>query len=515
MKGSRRWRRRTFKRLFPWTVLGILALALALRLPFVATRSLWFDEAFSWRLSALFPSVEFFSRAAADVHPLLYYALLGVWMLPARGAGPEGSLLWMRLFSVLLGVATVAAMVVAGRVLFRSRWVAGAAGLLAAVNALHVQYAWEARMYMLGTALLPLAMAALVRVVGARSPRRAWNAGLGFGLSLGALLHVHYYALFSWAALGGAKLLYFLRQGVFRSSNFRAAEAGFWLSALLFLPWVPVFLAQVRRADAAFPIFRFDAWSVPDTVARLFWGGFLPVPHGWAVFASGAALALITLALARGRSFGDVVAVACFVIPVAGGALVALRTSVFFDRYFLLASVGLLLLLARGLSFLPSKVRMHALVFVAALGVLSILRFWTTLDLTGHQGVRAAASALRANAEPGATVVVSSPFVYFPLSFHLGCNPLGGACQGGLNVRLYSAAGEIVYFAGGPVLFHGNLVGPEVFSSRTTRLWVVDTTGFNERPLTPPLSYTQVHTKRFPEVFPYQGDIIVQEYTRH
>lgn len=516
------------KRLFPWTVGGVLALALVLRLPFLTSRSLWFDEAVSWRMSALFPSAEFFSRAAADVHPLLYYVLLGAWMLPARlvthgvagGVGllhPDTTLLWTRLFSVLWGVATIAAMISAGRVLFRSRWVAVAAGLLAAVNALHVQYAGEARMYMLGTTLLPLCMAALARVVREPAPRRAWHAGLGFGVSLGAFLHVHYFALFSWLALGVATFQFFLnrvRQGVasvLPSSNVRAATGGFCVSAALFLPWLPVFLQQVRRADAVFPAYRFDAWSVPDTTARLFWGGFLPVPHGWAVLASGVAATLVLLALLRGRSFGDVVAAACFVIPLAGGALVSLRTSVFLDRYFLFASIGLLLLLARGLSFLPPKVRTHALIFVAALGLLSIFRFWTTLDLKAHQGVRAAARVLRATAAPGAPVVASSPFVYFPLSFHLGCDPRGTKCQKNLNVRFYSNTGEIAYYAGGPLLFQGNVVGPDIFHGHEP-VWVVDTTGFDERPLVVPAPYRLVRMERFPEAFPYQGDIIVREY---
>lgn len=544
----RGWTRRTVQRVSPWLGIGIVLLALALRLPFLTARSLWFDEAFSWRLVAYFPSAEFFSRAAADVHPVLYYALLWLWMLPARTrlnfadvggsvAGgpalldPESTLLWMRLLSVFLGTATVAAMILAGRVLFRSRWVAGAAGLLTAVNAFQLQYAWEARMYTLGTVLLPLAMVGLVRAVGARTRRQAVRAAIGFALPLGALLHVHYYALFSWIALGAAKLLYFLGQWwrylhgdpslPLRTTlwrRFRAAEVGFWCSAALFLPWLPIFLAQVRRVEAAFWIPRLEPLTIPNTLTRLFWGGVAEVAPLWAVLASLAALALVLITLLRGRSLGDLIAAASFVIPVAASALVSLRTSVFLDRYFLFASLGLILLLARALSFTPRRWRNQTLGLVAVAGLVSILQFWNALDFPAHPGARAATAFLATRAGVEEPVIVSSPFAYFPISFHLGCQTSGARCQNGLAVRLYSETGALIHFAGGPILTPADIVGPEAFHvpspvARTpSRVWVVDTTGFGGSRLPVPAAYTLASQQRFPELFAYQGDLIVREY---
>ncbi|TSC73035.1 MAG: hypothetical protein G01um101438_58 [Parcubacteria group bacterium Gr01-1014_38] len=514
--------RRALKRLFPWTVIAIVALGFALRFPFLTSRSLWFDEAFSWRLIGYFPSSEFFTRAAADVHPVLYYLLLWFWMLPARGTGPETTLLWLRALSVLFGAATVAAMILAGRVLFRSRWVACAAGLLTAVSAFQIQYAWEARMYTLGTVLVPLAMAALVRVAEVRSRGNVWWAGLGFGGALGALLHVHYYALFSWVALGAAKLAYFLgrmRRGastVLRSPNFHAAEVGFWLSALLFLPQVPVFFAQAQRVQEAYWIPRIGAWSIPNTFARLFWGGAGDISPVWAVLASLAALFFVVFPLLRGRSFGDLVAATSFVIPLLLSAAVSLRTSVYLDRYFLFASLGLLLLLARTVSFLPSRLRMAILVALAGFGFLSVTHFWQQLDFPRHPGARAAAAFLAETAMPSEPIVVSSPFAYFPLSFHLGCDVRGGSCREGRSVRLYSETGEVAHFAGAPILTPNDIVGPEVLTSHVSRLiprlWVVDTTGFGGSSLPVPPSYRLASETRFSELFAFQGDIIVRKY---
>ncbi len=515
-------KRRTAKAAFPWVAGSLIILGLALRLPFFTARSLWFDEAFSWRLINV-PLSEFVERASADVHPVLYYVLLWFWMIPARTVGPEGTLAWMRLLSVLLSTATVAAMVGAGRVLFRSRWVGAVAGLFTAVNAFQIQYAWEARMYALGTVLTPLAMVFLARAVFARASRRTWRAGLGFGCSLGLLLHVHYYALFSWLALGAAKLLYFLHRmrfgvrSVLRSVNFRAAEVGFWLSAILFLPWLPVFLSQVGRVEEAFWIPKFTLFSVPGTLARLFWGGADHIPPRWAVLASVAALVLVVLSLRRGRSFGDLVAALSFVLPIVLSAAVSYRTSVFLDRYFLFASLGLILVLARTLSFLPRRWATSSVGVLASLGLLSVVQMWTSLDVGERPGARAAANFLTTEAPPHTTVVVSSPFVYFPMSFHLGCRPSGTPCFRNFSVSLFSETGELAHFAGAPILRSSDIAGPAVFRDSSLGgllhdLWVIDTTGFGGSRLAVPTPYVLQREESFPELFAYQGEIIVRHY---
>lgn len=542
-------RRRARRRRAVWGALGVIALALALRLPFVGARSLWFDEAFSWRLIHFFPSGEFFTRAAADVHPILYYVLLWAWVLPVRAFAaargnafePEVTLVWMRLFSVFLSVLTVAGMTVAGRILFRSAWTGTVAGLLAAVSAFQVQYAWEARMYTLGTALLPFALASLVRAVHAPTARRAWRSSLRLGVILGALLHVHYYALFSWAAVGGAKLLFFLRAmrrgvvPVLRAPQFRAAETGFWLSALLFLPWVPVFLQQVQRVEQSYWIPRFSAWSVPYTITRIFWGGVSDIPPQWAAAASVAALLVVLVPLLRGRTFGDVVAACAFVVPLALAVAVSLRPrSVYVDRYFIFASLGLLLLVARLLSLLPLyplqrfrawrwlTLRGVVVAVVAMLGLASTVRFWITLDFPAHPGARGAATFLRAHAEPEEPIVVSSSFAYFPISFHLGCQIPPSPCQDGYAVRLYSETGTLAFFSGGPILVPKDLIGPEIFGPTPNtqpptpkgRVWVVDTTGFGGSRLTVPREWVLTREEHFREVFDYQGEITVRSYAR-
>src|SRR5688572_27598207 len=83
-------------------LLFIVVLGVGLRSYHLTARSLWFDEAFSWRLSQ-FPLPELISRDAQDVHPPLYYILLKGWTV-VFGA----SLLALRSFSVFLAALTIA-----------------------------------------------------------------------------------------------------------------------------------------------------------------------------------------------------------------------------------------------------------------------------------------------------------------------------------------------------------------------------------------------------------------------
>ena len=570
-----------------WGLAGVVVLASVLRFSYLTDRSLWFDEAFSWRLIQ-FPFGEFLERAASDVHPVLYYLTLWFWSVPLSLLGVELSLFWMRALSVVFSVATVATMYLAGTTLFRSRSLGLTAALFTAVNAFQVQYAWEARMYSLGTFLLPLTFVFLILTTRALARAWAWWYGLLFGLVTGALLHVHYYAIFSWLALGATKLLFFLwrmRRGgvrpVLRSPNFHASEVGFWLSAVLFLPWLSVFLEQSSRVQESYWIPPMNIWSIPNTMARLFLGGVHDPSHLTAVVSSVLVGVLLVFPLVRGRTRSDLLLVLSFVFPFVGSWFLSRMTSIYQDRYFVFAGLPLLLLLARTVSFLPRRPpsfaggpgrptsprlrgtheprgeggggqasggvakhplpralargapRLTLVALLALGGLLTVVRFWQELDFKHHPGAAGAAAYLLGHANPRDPVVVSSSFVYFPIAFHLGCgtreirnekqgirgSDRDGRCMNGLDVRLYAQDGQLSHFSGGPILVPEDITGPEVFSSLISHppspiLWVVDTTGFGGSRLAVPEPLTLSSEQAFPELYRYQGEIIVRAYER-
>ncbi len=219
---------------------GILALALGLRLINLAGRTLWYDEAFAvlfaekgWdaMVDGTLTEVE---GGAADVHPLLYYISLNYWM-QVVGEAPAA----VRLYSVLVGVATVYAVFLLTRDWFGDQ-TGLAAALITAVAPFHVQYSQEARMY----ALLGLILTLATWVYWRAWQRSAWGYWLAFGVLAGVGMYVQQLAGMFLVALG---LLPFLAR-----DRARIVKTGLavLLALVIYLPWMlnlPDQLGKLRQ----------------------------------------------------------------------------------------------------------------------------------------------------------------------------------------------------------------------------------------------------------------------------
>ncbi len=131
---------------------AITGLAFALRVARLDLQPLWWDEGYSV-FFATRDLVTMLTRTAVDIHPPLYYALLQAWMALAGKSDVV-----LRLFSVLVGVATVPIIYLIGRRLFNWR-VAALAALLLAISPLQIYYSQEVRMYGLVTLLALVSIA--------------------------------------------------------------------------------------------------------------------------------------------------------------------------------------------------------------------------------------------------------------------------------------------------------------------------------------------------------------------
>lgn len=218
-----------------------MALALVLRSLRLSFQPLWWDEGYSvW--FAHQPLPEMLRLTAEDIHPPLYYAGLSGWSR-LFGLAPVA----LRLFSVLVGVLTVALIYPVGR------WLGGRrAGLLAAallaISPFHIFYSQEVRMYALVALWGVLALGAAGRGLDVRSPRPTappgpaaadvrlgWLAGYVIAMTLA--LYTQYYAGFLAAGLTLAGLWVLWRRRA------RLGQIGLWLLAqgvvaLLTLPWL-------------------------------------------------------------------------------------------------------------------------------------------------------------------------------------------------------------------------------------------------------------------------------------
>lgn len=504
----------------------ILVAAFFIRLNHLADRSLWFDEAFSWRLIQ-FPFFEFLSRAASDVHPILYYLLLGLWCAPLYLLKLSISLFWLRFFSVILSVGTVAGIYFAGKILFQSKWISITAALLLAVSAFQIQYAWEARMYALGTLLLCLCFAFLFKTIQAKTNKIAWRNGIIFGLLTGALFHVHYFMFFSIAAIFLFvfihSLLEIIKPSSLRKKTIFPLIASLFLAMAIFTPWFPAFLKQRAQVQQSYWIPPMDNWSIPNTMSRLLLGGVNDFSHRTSLVCSALVILVLLAPLIWGKKKSDLLLVLSFVVPFAGSWWLSRGTSIYQDRYFVFASIALILLVARCISFFPARFYFRSIlvILLACYGFYNVTQFWSSLHFQDHPGTIAAAKYIEENAKKNEPILVSSSFIYFPIAFHLTSGVRFGIADNpsvsDANIpapKLYSESGELSHFGGGPILTKEDLAGPEIFQENPAVVWAVDTTGFGGSKLDVPPNYKLTTEKSFSELFGYQGDVIVNKYTK-
>lgn len=227
-------------------LLSILAIALLVRLPLIGSRPLWYDEAFAVLFSSkglasmLYGTLKVEGAVAADVHPLLYYTLLGGW---ARivGTGPAA----VRALSVILGLGVVALGFALARTLLDAR-AAFFSGLLLAISPFQVHYSQEVRMYGL-LALLLLGATWVYWLAMARGSAGYWVA---FAVLAAAAQYTHNLAAVYLLPLAFTPVL----RGRWRDMIKTAAAGGGALT--LYSPWLLRLPSQLARIQQAYWIPR-------------------------------------------------------------------------------------------------------------------------------------------------------------------------------------------------------------------------------------------------------------------
>lgn len=192
--------------LIPVAVVALTALGLGIRLVRLSDIGLWYDEAFGL-LIARMPWAQMNDTLALDVHPPLWFYLIHFW-------GTD-SILWARMFGVLLGTATIPALwCLLRRPLGQPA--ALIAALVLAVYPVHVFYSQELRMYALQGLLITGMLSVAIRIAsGASCPR--WWLGL---------------ALLAWAVMATQYLSGSVVAGVWIGlliARFRSANRQWWL----------------------------------------------------------------------------------------------------------------------------------------------------------------------------------------------------------------------------------------------------------------------------------------------
>lgn len=223
-----------------WRINGplllILLLATALQFYHLAEDSLWGDEIFT-AIFAAKPPAETIAFTASDIHPPLYYLLVG--SLSHTSLWPQGApnlttdWLW-RWPSAVMGVLAVAITYRLG--LSLASWRTGLlAALLLAAAPIAIKYGQEARMHALFMTLSVLATLFLA-LAWKTNQLKYW---LGYGLTTILNLYTMYFSFLIIAVHGAWVVGKWVNQRTV-NRRMRHQQAAFALPARLFVQWVMV-----------------------------------------------------------------------------------------------------------------------------------------------------------------------------------------------------------------------------------------------------------------------------------
>ncbi|HEX6501035.1 MAG TPA: glycosyltransferase family 39 protein [Micromonosporaceae bacterium] len=217
-----------------WLPLAVLVVAAGVVARFVAPAPLWLDEAQSVAISRL-PLPDLFAALREDGSPPLYYLLLHAW-IALFGTGSFA----LRSLSGVFAVAALPLFALLTRRLGGGRTAMTVVVVLAATNPWLVRFASEVRMYSLMVLLVLVGALAVDLVLRRPGPLPA----LGVAASAAAVLYTHYWAMFLLATVGAGLVVAWVRT---RRTGVLWALGGLIGGGLLFLPWLPTFLWQMKH----------------------------------------------------------------------------------------------------------------------------------------------------------------------------------------------------------------------------------------------------------------------------
>lgn len=478
---------------------------LGVRLYRLDQRSIWFDEASSWRTSQ-FPLSEMLDRIAANCHPPFYYLCLKAW------TSVFGDSIWaLRGLSVVLAGVLMVATYVFVRALHeenqdssRGVWPGTVAALLVAVSAFQIRMSWEARMYMLGTVLAVASSWLLLLAWRRRDSMRLWSA---YGLAVLLFSFTHYYALFTIFA----QFLFLLiamvvdhwprLRNLVRDRRPRGACVSALVIAAGWIPWLPVFLAQREQIQTGWWTGRFSFWGFLSVSHSLFLG---EGGSGWPAVAATAALALIPLFLLHRAGLRDYYLMLLIVCPFALSALYSvLFRNIVVNRYFSFTQVFLICGAATLLYRIKDAAIRNVVVALLVLNAMAAYyQMWTQLDIPNRPGARGAAQHIIEQSRLGDRVIASSPLIYYPMLFYLGEH---------IDCRVVRNE-NLSHFDGGPFAKAEDFIqSKDLDKLAGERLWLI-TGGWSDRHVPIPAHWSLVATDAFREVHGFQGTIYVHLY---
>ncbi|MEJ0021220.1 MAG: glycosyltransferase family 39 protein [Candidatus Doudnabacteria bacterium] len=480
----------------------ILILGALLRFYNNTAVALWHDEAFS-ALYIRYPFKEMMYRITLDVHPPLYYWVLRLWGY-IFGSG----LLSLRSLSILFGVLTVYAGYLFVKEAFKNEKLAILAALFLAINPFQIQYSLEARMYTLGTFLILLSSYLLVRALNSNKT----SVWIAYAVCVSACFYTHYYLFFSVAAQGLYFLYYLWQQKRFtfnfnRDSLTAKGLGSYLLSLLIFAPWIPTLLVQIKRVEKAFWIPAPDRWSIPGTIWKMAFGG-QGNDHITLIITTLVAVAVIIYFFRETKPPVRWLIVLSVAVPFIASLLLSFKQAIYQDRYFVFASLFFTILIAATLFLVPKYTTRRTLTLLfAVFSLIIFFKNWRDLGpIKDKPGMAAASAVVNENAKPTDKIYVGSSFIYFTFKYY-NHTPIHPLLYSTLHLK------DLPHFSGTALLNEDDLILDFGQAKKGDLVWLLWTTGFGGSKPNVPGTWQKIDEKIFGDTPGFKGDIYVTEYT--
>jgi mannosyltransferase len=502
-------------------------------------RSMWFDEASSWRESQL-ALPELVVTVGNDNHVPLYFILLKLWIM-----GLGDSIWAMRGLSVLLGGMTMVGVYLFSAEAFRdktptsvkgigpfcsedsarlgpspaasasgvssrstSRWIGLFSAALVAVSLLQIREAVEIRMYTLGTALVALSSWTLFRAMRASMP--SWKPWALHALVTLLLAYTHPYGLFSIAGQVVFLIGYFLRQWrrsldrVWAKRQFRLAILTYSVVAVCWGFWLPVLFQQTRQVQERWWAGSLGSWDVLNRCYEMFLDG-LPNHTSAVIAALVCAGVLIALVWRAGAGQWYVLCLAVVPYTLGVGASFALGANVLLLRYLVFAQLFLLVALAALVGRIYNRWVRNA---VAALLVFNCADIhvdsWLKQVVPRDPGPKAAIAFIEANRHPNEEVIVASPLMYFPATYYF---------KDRAKCHLFSNGTPFLHFAGGAFAISDDLIlADQIDKLGPGRVWVVHGGWWAQGPIPIPARWLLEQREPPQGDSEFEGGLVVEVY---
>ena len=164
--------------------------------------------------------------------------------------------------------------------------------------------------------------------------------------------------------------------------------ASYALAAILFLPWLKVFLQQLSQVQENYWIPGLTVWSIPNTFLSMTSGGSTDPNTMWYLLVGIMALVILAVIyfLVKMQHSAKWLLFFLLLIPFLASVAISFKTSIYLDRYFIFTLPFYLTIMAGAVILLNKKIVKNILIFIFIAGsAISFPARWQALNVAENQ----------------------------------------------------------------------------------------------------------------------------------